>query len=344
VVELKKTGPFLLALLLGAAALLLAGALGSPSSGGAAADPSRAAASANRVAGCQVFPRPGRISATARSLPDQRAWNQRIDHAPVDRRSGGYINYINTHGDRFLHPDFGSPSIYGIPYKVVSRNQPRLPIRYTAYGDESDRGPFPIPLSTPIEGGPRSDGDRHVIVLQRGRCHLFELYNARPRRGPKRWLADSGVEWNLRSSARHHETYTSADAAGLPVFPGLIRFGEVQSGHINHAIRVTFDSTQNAYIHPAVHCAGDTSNGNAPPMGLRFRLKPGYNINRFTGAAEVIARALKQYGFINADNGTNWYFQGAPNRRWNDDNLNQLKSIPGSAFQVVRSQAPVHRC
>jgi hypothetical protein len=184
-----------------------------------------------------------------------------------------------------------------------------------------------------------------VLVVDRARCVLYELYRAFfVSRGRDHWNADSGVSWNLRSTALRRDSYTSADAAGLPVFSGLVRFDEVKRGRIDHAIRVTFESTRDAWIHPASHCAGDTSNPNAPPMGTRLRLKAGYGLGRFSGAAKVIARALKRYGFIVADNGSNWFFSGTSDRRWPDENLNQLKRIPGSAFEVVRSAAPVHVC
>jgi hypothetical protein len=196
-----------------------------------------------------------------------------------------------------------------------------------------------------VEGGRGSDGDRHVLVVDRARCRLYELYRAFFRKQPRRhWNADSGVIWNLRSTRLRRDGYTSADAAGLPIFPGLVRLDEVRRGAINHAIRVTFESTRDAWIHPASHCAGDTSSANAPPMGMRFRLRPNYPLGDFSGAAKVIAVALKRYGFITADNGSNWFFSGTSDHRWNDENLNQLKTIPGSAFQVVRSAAPVHPC
>ena len=173
-------------------------------------------------------------------------------------------------------------------------------------------------------------------------CKLYELYRAFTRK--RKWNADSGVIWDLRSAGLRPEGFTSADAAGLPIFPGLARFDQAASGHIDHAFRVTVDSTQNAWVHPASHCAGDTSNPSAPPMGLRLRLSAGYDISGITGPAHAIALALKQFGLIVADNGSNWYISGTSDRRWPDEDLDQLKSIPGSAFQVVQSAAPIHRC
>jgi hypothetical protein len=263
----------------------------------------------------------------------------------VAANSAAIVAYVNSQGGDHLHPDFGSPRAYGFPYEVVGAGQPRLPIHYTAYGDESDRGPFPIPPRAPVEGGPRSDGDRHVIVVDRDRCVLYELYRAFfSRKGRPHWNADSGARWNLRSKARRPDSWTSADAAGLPVFAGLVRYDEVAAGRLDHAIRITVESTRKAWIHPASHCAGDTADPKAPPMGLRLRLKAGYGLAGFSGAAKVIARAMKRYGVIVADNGSNWFFSGSSDPRWDDENLDQLKRIPGSAFEVVKSAAPAHVC
>jgi hypothetical protein len=294
---------------------------------------------------CSVFPKPpADLAANARSLPNEAAWNQDVSRAPVAANSAATIAYIDTHGGDHLHPDFGSPRAYGFPYAVVGAGQRMLPIHYTAYGDESDPGPFPVPKGAPVEGGDRSDGDRHVLVVDRSSCTLYELYRAFFKRGGAHWNADSGVRWDLHSTALRPDSWTSADAAGLPIFPGLVRYDEVAAGHLDHAIRVTFDSTRDAWVHPASHCAGDTSNPNAPAMGTRLRLKTGYSLGRFSGGARVIAEALKRYGMIVADNGSNWFFSGTSDRRWDDENLNQLKRIPGSAFQVVRSAAHAHAC
>ncbi len=301
------------------------------------------------LGGCPIFPDPpASLSPRAPSLPNQAAWNQDISKAPVARNSSAVIAYINDPGGNLLHPDFGSPRAYGFPYAVVGARQRKLPIHYTAYGSESDRGPFPIPSGAPVEGGQRSDGDRHVLVVDRHRCLLYELYRAFFfRRGSglrTHWNADSGTRWDLRSNALRPDSWTSADAAGLPILPGLVRYDEAVAGRVEHAIRVTFESTRDAWVHPASHCAGDTANPNAPPMGMRLRLKASYGLGRFSGPARAIAEALKRYGMIIADNGSNWFFGGSSDRRWDDENLNQLKRIPGSAFQVVRSAAPVHAC
>jgi hypothetical protein len=290
---------------------------------------------------CPVFPKSS-AAANAPSAGDESAWNQDVSSAPLDPNSAAYIAYINAHGGHFLHPDFGSPRAYGFPYAIVGKKQKRTKVNFTAYGDESDHGKYRIPFKALVEGGQRSDGDRHVLAVDRARCRLDELYRGFAKK--KHWTADSGVIWNLRSAALRTDGFTSADAAGLPIFPGLARFDEASSGHINHALRVTVDSTQDAWVHPASHCAGDTSSPSAPPMGLRLRLSPGYDISGITGPAHAIAVALKQYGMLVADNGSNWFISGTSDRRWPDENLDQLKSIPGSAFQVVQSAAPIHRC
>jgi hypothetical protein len=294
---------------------------------------------------CPVFPDPpAGLPANAASLPNEAAWNQDISQAPVATNSAATIAYIDAHGGDHLHPDFGSPRAYGFPYAVVGAGQRMLPIHYTAYGDESDPGPFPIPKGAPVEGGDRSDGDRHVLAVDRSSCTLYELYRAFFKRGGAHWNADSGARWDLRSTALRPDSWTSADAAGLPIFPGLVRYDEVAAGHLDHAIRVTFDSTRNAWVHPASHCAGDTSDPAAPAMGTRLRLKAGYGLGGFSGGARVVAETLKRYGMIVADNGSNWFFGGTSDRRWDDGNLDQLKRIPGSAFEVVKSAARTHGC
>ena len=295
---------------------------------------------------CPVFPQPpASLSPRAPSLPTEAAWNQDISKAPRDPRSAAYIAYIDSHGGGRLHPDFGSPRAYGFPYAVVGAAQPMLPIHYTAYGEESDPGPFPVPARAPVEGGGGSDGDRHVLVVDRSACRLYELYRAYYVAEPRpHWNAGSGAEWDLRSAARRPDGWTSADAAGLPIFPGLVRYDEVAAGHLDHAIRVTFASTRDAWVHPASHCAGETADPAAPPMGLRLRLEASYGLSRFRGAARTIAEAMKRFGLIVADNGSNWFFSGSSDRRWNDRNLDQLKRIPGSAFEVVKSAASVHAC
>jgi hypothetical protein len=306
---------------------------------------------------CSVFPK-GPAAANAPAAADESAWNQDVSQAPLDPNSVGYIAYIDAHGGDFVHPDFGSPREYGFPYAVVGKKQKRTKVHFTAYGDESTHGAYRVPLKALVEGGQSSDGDRHVLAVDRKRCKLYELYRAfaqktstkrvAPRSARRtlasHWNADSGVIWNLRSAALRPEGLTSADAAGLPIFPGLARYDEAASGRIDHALRVTVSTTRDAWVHPASHCAGSGSDPSAPPMGLRLRLSAGYDISGITGPARAIAAALKQYGLIVADNGSNWFISGTSDRRWPDENLDQLKTIPGSAFEVVRSAASIHQC
>jgi hypothetical protein len=245
-------------------------------------------------------------------------------------------NRIGSHG--FLHADFGGNGAYGIPYVVVDSTQVKLPITFTEYGDESDPGPYPIPLNAPIEGGASSDGDRHVISVDKDACKLYELYHAYPT--TTGWEAGSGAKFDLTSNALRPDGWTSADAAGLPIFPGLARYDEVAAGHIDHALRFTVQRTQKKYIHSAAHYASSSTDPNLPPMGLRLRLKADYDISGYTGQSRVILEALKKYGMILADNGGNWFITGASDPRWNDEDLNQLKTVPGSAFEAVTTVEP----
>jgi hypothetical protein len=273
-------------------------------------------------------------------FPSNNAWNQNVSKLPVRSDSATLVRRISTTGGRtMLHADFGGGGAYGIPFKVVPATQPRVPIHYTAYGDESDPGPFPIPSNAPVEGGSSSTGDRHVLVVQQSTCHLFELYDAHWRGSG--WDAASGADWNLASNQLRTLGWTSADAAGLPILPGLARYGEVRNGAINHALRFTVAKTQRGYILPATHFASSSTDATLPPMGLRLRLNASYDLSRFHGQALVILRALKQYGMIVADNGGSWFISGAADPRWNDDDLNQLKPVPGSAFQAVNT-GPIH--
>src|SRR4051812_36186205 len=293
---------------------------------------------------CPVFPK-STAAPNAASAADESAWNQDISQAPLDPNSAGYIAFINAHGGDFVHPDFGSPREYGFPYAVVGKTQKRTKVNFTAYGDESTHGAYRVPINALVEGGQASDGDRHVLAVDRKRCRLYELYRAFAAKRPKpHWDADSGVIWDLRSAALRPEGFTSADAAGLPIFPGLARYDEAAGAGIHHALRVTVSSTRDAWVHPASHCAGSTSSADAPPMGLRLRLSAGYDISGITGPGHAIAQALKQYGMFIADNGSNWFVSGTSDRRWPDQNLDQLKSIPGSAFEVVQSGTPIHPC
>ena len=207
-----------------------------------------------------------------------------------------------------------------------------MPVNFY-YPSESDPGPYPIPADAPIEGGPSSTGDRHVIILDATHRMLYELYDAHP--AGDHWEAGSGAIFDLTSNALRPEGWTSADAAGLPMLPGLVRYDEVASGEITHALRFTVDETQEAYIHPATHYASSDTNTSLPPMGLRLRLRAGYDISGFPAEVQVILRALKKYGMIVADNGSSWYISGAPDPRWSDDELHMLSQVPGSAFEAV---------
>ena len=271
-------------------------------------------------------------------FPASNALNQDISKAPVDPNSAAYIDSIGASVD--LHADFGTNPSYGIPYTVVKRGQPKLPIKFTEYGEESEPGPYPIPSNAPVEGS-GVEGDRHVLVLQEGSCKLYELYAAQ--RSGSGWEAGSGAVFNLRSNALRPEGWTSADAAGLPIFPLLARYPEVHAGQIDHALRMTVPRTQAGFIHPATHLASSSTDASLPPMGLRLRLKASFSLVSYHGQALVILRALKRYGLIVADNGSPWYITGAPDRRWNDEDLDQLKTVPGSAFEAIRSGPILHK-
>jgi hypothetical protein len=272
------------------------------------------------------------VARRCRIFPASNAINQEIAHAPVDPRSAQYVDAIGA--ALHLHADFGANRAYGIPYAVVGPRQPKVPIAFTAYGSESDRGPYPIPPNAPVEGA-GEEGDRHVLVLQEGTCKLYELYDAH--RSGAGWRAASGAVFDLRSNALRPEGWTSADAAGLPIFPLLARYEDVRAGRIDHALRVTVPRTQAGYVHPATHYASSSTDPELPPMGLRLRLGARFDLAPFHGQALVILRALKRYGLIVADNGSSWYITGAPNAGWNEADLDQLKRVPGSAFEAVRS-------
>jgi hypothetical protein len=273
-------------------------------------------------------------------FPADNPWNQDVSSLPVATNSANYLTAIaDLGGNQKLHADFGGNGEYGIPYITVPGTQPGVPVDFTDYGDESDPGPYPIPLTAPIEGD--GVGDAHVLAVDRDHCKLYELFGASA--GASRWSAASGAVFDLTSNALRPEGWTSADAAGLPIFPGLVRYDEVASGHIDHALRFTVSRSQRAYLHPATHWASSSTDPDLPPMGLRFRLKASFDVSGYTGEARVVLNALKEYGMIVADNGSNWFISGAQDPRWNDDDLNQLKSVPGSAFEVVDTGEALHR-
>ncbi len=275
-------------------------------------------------------------------LPANNPWNQRVDQLPVAMNSKRLIASIGP-GDP-VHPDFGA-GLYagqpiGIPYSVVSNHTKRVHVKFD-YAAESDKGPYPLPPHVPIEGGRHSSGDRHVIVINRDTCKDYELFAAYPHNGGKRWTAGSGAIFNLRSNHLRPAGWTSADAAGLPIFPGLARYDEVKRGSIDHALRFTAPCTAPRYIYPARHDAS-TCSGFNPPMGLRLRLKANVRISGLPYQARIVAVALKRYGLILADNGSPWFISGAPNRHWSNDALHLLDRLTGRDFEVVNTSSLPH--
>ena len=277
------------------------------------------------LAGCPVF-------------PADNHWNLRVDRLPLHPNSDAIVRSIGASDT--MHADFGSGRYegapIGIPYVTVRRGQPRVPVSFD-YAGESDRGRYPIPRRAPVEGGRGSDGDRHVIVVDRSRCRLYELFDAHPIDGGARWRAGSGAIFNLRSNRLRPRGWTSADAAGLAILPGLARYADVRRGRITHALRFTAARTRRSFIYPARHFASSLTDPDLPAMGQRLRLKSGFDISRFPRQARIVLRALKRYGMILADNGSPWYVSGAPHRGWDNDDLRSLQDVPGSAFEVVDS-------
>jgi hypothetical protein len=298
-----------------APALLWAACGGSGSPPSAQPPGGAGAADVPRIAGCAVF-------------PADNPWNRDVSGDRVDPRSDAYIAAMSG-GSAFLHPDFGSDPTYGIPWITVPGSQTPVPMAFL-YDDESDPGPYPFPPDAPVEAG----GDRHVLVLDRDRCRLYETFDSRYV-GPG-WSCGSGAVFDLASNALRPDGWTSADAAGLPILPGLVRREEVLSGQIRHALRFTVQRTQRAYVHPATHFASSRTDPDLPPMGLRVRLKAGYDLGRFHGASRVILEALKRHGMLVADNGGDWFITGETNTAWDDEDLDQLKSVPASSFEVVQ--------
>jgi hypothetical protein len=267
-------------------------------------------------------------------FPPDNPWNRRVDELPVAAGSAAIIASIGA--AKTMHADFGSGlwegGPIGIPITTVSSGQRRSPVSFE-YGDESDRGPYPIPAGVKIEGGPNADGDRHALIVDRDRCRLYELFALRREGG--RWRAGSGATWDLRSNKLRPAGWTSADAAGLPILPGLARYDEVARGRIDHALRFTVSRTRRAYVWPARHFASTATDPSLPPMGLRVRLRRSFEISGFPRQARVILQALKEYGMVVADNGSDWYVSGTPDPRWSNDDLHSLHEVPGSAFEVV---------
>lgn len=285
------------------------------------------------VAGCPVF-------------PADNIWNTPVDKLPVDARSKQYVASIGA--DKPLRADFGA-ALYegapiGIPYIVVPMKEPKVAIHFRAFGDEepatdeSDPGPYPIPRNAPVEGGLKSKDDRHVIVVQQGSCTLFELYKAVPNADGS-WSAVGAVKFDLESNELRKDTWTSADAAGLPIFPGLVRADEVAAGEIRHALRFTVPRTRKAYVWPGRHYASRSTDEALPPLGQRFRLRADFDISKFSKKNQVILQALKTYGMFLADNGSEWFLNGAPHSDWNDDELRELRRVMGADFEAVDSSS-----
>ncbi|MBE0698612.1 MAG: hypothetical protein IH586_16970 [Anaerolineaceae bacterium] len=274
------------------------------------------------ISGCPVFP--------ANSF-----WNTPVDNLPVDPNSNQMINSAGLGADTHVHADFGSGTWdggpIGIPYTVVPGTQPKVNVSFEYY-NESDPGPYPIPPNPPIEGGPGSDGDRHILIIDRDQCKLYELYSAYPQANGT-WKAGSGAIFDLRSNALRPADWTSADAAGLAILPGLVRYEEAATGEILHAIRFTSSGTKNGYIWPARHKAGSCP--ACPPMGQRFRLKASFNTAGFSPQARIILTAMKKYGLIVADNGSPWFISGVPDERWDNDALHELHNVHGSDFEAI---------
>lgn len=287
---------------------------------------SRSGTAPPQIAGCNIF-------------PGDNIWNTPVDTLPVHPNSESYINTIGA--DRALHADFGSgvwplgsDSPIGVPFTDVPGSQPLVPVTFFWWPGESDDGPYPVPPDAPIEGGPDSDGDRHVIVLDRDNCILYEMYRAFPQPDDS-WEAGNGAVYDLNSHDLRPDGWTSADAAGLPILPGLVRYDEVAGGEIRHALRFTAPQTQAAHVWPARHDASSLTTPDFPPMGLRLRLRADYDVSGFSPEMQVVLRAFKRYGIILADNGSAWYISGAPDERWDNGMLHELDGVSGADFEVV---------
>jgi hypothetical protein len=277
------------------------------------------------LAGCAIF-------------PGDNIWNTPIEDLPVAANSSAYIDTIGR--DTTFHPDFGagewppnSGAPIGIPFITVTGAQKKVAVTFE-YAEESDTGPYPVPANAPVEGGTSGDGDRHVLMIDEDNCVLYELFAAYPQPDGT-WQAGSGAIFDLASHTLRPDTWTSADAAGLPIFPGLLRYDEVASGEIRHALRFTAPQTQQAYVWPARHFASSLTGSEFPPLGQRFRLRADFDVRGFAPPIQVILRAMQQYGIILADNGSSWYLSGAPDDRWDNDMLRELKQLTGNDFEAI---------
>jgi hypothetical protein len=279
---------------------------------------------------------PGASLEGRRPFPADNPWNRDVSGDPVDANSA---TLIAACGNRGLHPDFGTVwegAPNGIPYTVVAGTQARVPVTFD-YDDESDPGPYPIPADAPIEGGPNGEGDRHILVIDRDNWKLYELFDAHPVNGGASWRAGAGAVFDLNSNALRPAGWTSADAAGLPIFPGLVRYDEVMGeGEIRHALRFTCPVTRRAYVAPARHFASSRTDANLPPMGMRVRLRASFDVSPYSPRIQVILTAMKKYGMLLADNGSGWYVSGAPDARWDDEELATLGNVRSTDFEVVQ--------
>ena len=312
--------------------LVLLGAVGAIAAGTAGASRGKRVSHRQSGGAGTVFP-----GTHCPAFPADNVWNTPVTGLPVDPHSAQWLSHMGSASTN-LHPDYGpggGTSPYGIPWQITAAH-PRFVSVHFDYADESDRGPYPFTARTPIEGGAASSGDRHALMVDPTTCVLYELYDAYYRAG-NRSTAGSGAIWHLRSNRLRPAGWTSADAAGLPILPGLVNYDEVMSGHIDHAIRFTAGVTDTRFIWPARHEAGSVSDPSYPPMGARFRLSAGFRLPRSQCAkpCQVVITAMKTYGLILADNGSNWYFQGTTDARWTYTMVDQLKQIPASAFQAV---------
>jgi hypothetical protein len=279
------------------------------------------------IGGCQIF-------------PANNPWNADVSRYPVDPHSDAYLESMFASTTN-LHADFGTNPDWGFPFVVVPPTQKRVPVSFL-YASSSNPGPYPIPPNAPIEGGRQSTGDRHVIVLQSVVCKLFEMFHAYPQDGGMRWQAISGAVFALNTNKLRPNGWTSADAAGLPLLPCMIRYDEIVAGVINHAMCFTAAQTQRGFIHPATHFASNSNDPKLPPMGLRLRLKASFDLSRYHGQALTILIALKKYGMFLDQNGTNFYVQGTSDPRWSNADLDQLKTVPGTALEAVQTGPILH--
>jgi hypothetical protein len=325
--------PFVRAIFAFAALALLAacsggGAMTPATQGGSVSQTGHGGSGIPMIAGCQIF-------------PADNPWNTDISSAPVDPNSDNYLSHMNA-GTENIEAGFGPDPKQGIPITMAGPSTPWVPMDFVDYPKESDPGPYPFPSNARIEGGKQGTGDRHVLVIDQDGCNLFETWESHYS-GPG-WQAANGARFDLSSNKLRPECWTSADAAGLPIAVPLVKYDEVADGAINHAMRFTMAVTQAAYVHPATHYASNSQDPNDPPMGLRLRLKASYDLSGITGESLVILTALKKYGMMLADNGSDWDITGATDKRWNETDLQQVRTVPASAFEVIQTGTIYTHC